>query len=181
MFCTTSPPYNPAAEGAPSHNVPACPAFRIHAGTTPSCTTCTPPSSNTPTPMLVLLACSLSLPVLTILQIVNNSRAGETYLLYQCGTPNPQTANTELDLPAGTKVFQIPLVSVAVTDSNAAGFLVSVGTGDLWDGSCHKDLAISLFRTAMSQRLVGYRLSLVVDCAHSCRWLSQTPILQPSF
>lgn len=58
-------------------------------------------------------------------QIVNNSRAGELYLLYQCGTPNPQTANTELDLPPGTKVFEVPLVSVAVTDSNAAGFLVS--------------------------------------------------------
>lgn len=58
-------------------------------------------------------------------QIVNNSRAGELYLLYQCGTPNPQTANTELDLPPGTKVFEVPLVSVAVTDTNPAGFLVS--------------------------------------------------------
>lgn len=55
-----------------------------------------------------------------------NKRANETYVLYQCGTPNPlQAANTETDLPANTKVFEIPLVSVSVTDSNAAGFLVS--------------------------------------------------------
>lgn len=60
---------------------------------------------------------------------MNNSRAREMYLLYQCGTPNPQTTNTELDLPAGTKVFEIPLVSVAVTDSNAAAFLVSFVAG----------------------------------------------------
>lgn len=60
-----------------------------------------------------------------VLQVVNNSRAGETYLLYQCGTPDPRNANTELDLPPSTKVFEIPLVSVAVTDSNAAAFLVS--------------------------------------------------------
>lgn len=57
-------------------------------------------------------------------QIVNNTRAGEVYLLYQCGTPNPQASNTELDLPPNTKVFEVPLVSVAVTDSNAAAFLV---------------------------------------------------------
>jgi hypothetical protein len=56
---------------------------------------------------------------------VNNARAGEMYLLYQCGTPNPQTTNTELDLAPGTKVFEVPLSSVAVTDSNAAAFLVS--------------------------------------------------------
>ena len=68
-------------------------------------------------------------PCVARLQVVKNTRAGETYLLYQCGTPNPQTTNTELDLPAGTKVFQIPLVSVAVTDSNAAAFLVSAGWG----------------------------------------------------
>jgi hypothetical protein len=30
-----------------------------------------------------------------------------------------------MDLPPGTKVFEIPLSSVAVTDSNAAAFLVS--------------------------------------------------------
>jgi hypothetical protein len=72
------------------------------------------PSPNAPTP-----------PPLLHFQLVNNSRAGEMYLLYQCGTPNPQAANTEMDLPPGTKVFEIPLASVAVTDSNAAAFLVS--------------------------------------------------------
>lgn len=65
-------------------------------------------------------------------QVVKNNRAGETYLLYQCGTPNPQTANTELDLPAAAKVFEIPLVSVAVTDSNAAAFLVRASSCLCW-------------------------------------------------
>jgi hypothetical protein len=49
--------------------------------------------------------------------------------LLQCGTPNPRTTNPQLDLPAGTKVFQIPLVSVAVTDANAAACLVGAATG----------------------------------------------------
>eukprot|EP00879_Flechtneria_rotunda_P006791 GHRR01007135.1.p1 GENE.GHRR01007135.1~~GHRR01007135.1.p1 ORF type:complete len:459 (+),score=184.18 GHRR01007135.1:244-1620(+) len=39
-------------------------------------------------------------------------------------------SNTEIGLPAGTKAFQIPLYSVSVTDSNAAGFLAELGMVD---------------------------------------------------
>jgi hypothetical protein len=68
-----------------------------------------------------------------LLQVVTNKRANETYVLYQCGTPNPvDSADTELGLDTNTKVFQIPLVSVAVSDSSAAGFLVSSGCGRCW-------------------------------------------------
>jgi hypothetical protein len=71
----------------------------------------------------LLLSC---LNLLRLLQVVTNKRANETYVLYQCGTPNPvDSADTELGLDANTKVFQIPLVSVAAGDSSAAGFLVS--------------------------------------------------------
>lgn len=64
--------------------------------------------------------------LLMVLQVVENKRANETYILYQCGTPNPMnSADTEVVVPANTKVFEIPLVSVAVADSAAAGLLVS--------------------------------------------------------
>lgn len=67
----------------------------------------------------------------TALQVVVNKRANETYVLYQCGTPNPVTlAGTETGVPSGTKVFEVPLTSVAVTDSNAAAFLVALGLVD---------------------------------------------------
>lgn len=64
-------------------------------------------------------------------KVVTNKRANETYVLYQCGTPNPvDSADTELGLDTNTKVFQIPLVSVAVSDSSAAGFLSELGLVD---------------------------------------------------
>ncbi|KAF6264139.1 hypothetical protein COO60DRAFT_220758 [Scenedesmus sp. NREL 46B-D3] len=64
-------------------------------------------------------------------KVVTNKRANETYVLYQCGTPNPMdSADTELGLDANTKVFQIPLVSVALADSAAAGFLSELGLTD---------------------------------------------------
>uniref|UniRef100_A0A383V7H6 Uncharacterized protein n=1 Tax=Tetradesmus obliquus TaxID=3088 RepID=A0A383V7H6_TETOB len=64
-------------------------------------------------------------------KIVSNKRANETYVLYQCGTPNPMdSADTEMGLDANTKVFQIPLSSVAVADSSAAGFLAELGLID---------------------------------------------------
>eukprot|EP00775_Hariotina_reticulata_P008816 gene8816-8995_t len=64
-------------------------------------------------------------------KVVVNKRVNETYLLYQCGSPNPlDLANTELGLPANTKVFEIPLVSVAVADSTAQGFLLELGLAD---------------------------------------------------
>lgn len=89
-----------------------------------------PGASSTGLETKVEFASDFSVTYYGTYKIVNNSRAGELYLLYQCGTPNPQTANTELDLPPGTKVFEVPLVSVAVTDSNAAAFLGELGLID---------------------------------------------------
>lgn len=54
-------------------------------------------------------------------QVVTNQLKNETYVLYQCGTPDPSTLTP---LPAGAKVFQIPLQSVSVADSTANNFLV---------------------------------------------------------
>lgn len=51
-------------------------------------------------------------------QIVNNSQAGEEYLLYQCGTAKPA-----VNLLGG-KIFQIPLTRVAVPDTVPYAFLV---------------------------------------------------------
>ncbi|KAF8060598.1 hypothetical protein HT031_004775 [Scenedesmus sp. PABB004] len=63
-------------------------------------------------------------------KVVTNKRVNETYVLYQCGTPNPVRVEATEGLPPGAKVFEIPLVSVAVTDSNAAGFLAELGLVD---------------------------------------------------
>lgn len=111
-----------SSECAP-HLHTCCPAPSTEAHLPAVATTyslATPPHAH----CLSLAQCPYPPPLLHF-QLVNNSRAGEMYLLYQCGTPNPQAANTEMDLPPGTKVFEIPLASVAVTDSNAAAFLVS--------------------------------------------------------
>ena len=54
------------------------------------------------------------------LQIVRNLLVNETYVLYQCGTQAP-SSNA---LPAGSKVFSIPLTSVAVLETVPIAFLV---------------------------------------------------------
>lgn len=104
-----------------------------------------------------------------VLQIVSNKRANETYVLYQCGTPNPMdSADTEMGLDANTKVFQIPLSSVAVADSSAAGFLVSpaaayeVVAAIYTSSSCLFDRSCKHLRTAC--------LHLVLPASmHHCR------------
>ncbi len=57
---------------------------------------------------------------ITSSQIVNNTEAGEVYVLYQCGTPPPDKNS----IPAGAKVFSIPLTSVVVPDTTAYAFVV---------------------------------------------------------
>lgn len=54
-------------------------------------------------------------------QVITNKwvPGGETYVLYQCGTPRPS------NVPAGAKVFEMPLVSVSSDDTTAADFMVS--------------------------------------------------------
>lgn len=89
-----------------------------------------PSVSSTGLETTVEFASDFSVTYYGTFKVVNNARAGEMYLLYQCGTPNPQTTNTELDLAPGTKVFEVPLSSVAVTDSNAAAFLSELGLTD---------------------------------------------------
>jgi hypothetical protein len=68
------------------------------------------------------------MPLPGITQVVTNTRKNETYLLYQCGTPNPATAEAGAKVPglpaAGFKTFQIPLVATAVSDTTVNGFLV---------------------------------------------------------
>jgi hypothetical protein len=59
-------------------------------------------------------------------KVVTNLRANETYVLYQCGTLPPSKAS----LPAGAKLLEIPLASVAVDDTTALGFLRYLGVED---------------------------------------------------
>ena len=58
---------------------------------------------------------------LASLQLVNNSYAGELYVLYQCGVAAPPVTG----FPSGTKFFAIPLSAMSVTDTSAYAFLVS--------------------------------------------------------
>ena len=53
-------------------------------------------------------------------QVVRNSAVNETYVLYQCGLSPPSNAA----VPAGAKVFSIPLTSVAVGDTTPLGYMV---------------------------------------------------------
>ncbi|GAB4819434.1 hypothetical protein N2152v2_006480 [Parachlorella kessleri] len=46
-------------------------------------------------------------------KVVNNSIAGELYVLYQCGAGEP----SHDQFPAGTKFFQVPLVSISVPET----------------------------------------------------------------
>ena len=53
-------------------------------------------------------------------QIVRNSQVNETYVLYQCGLAAPSNAA----LPAGAKLFSIPLTAVSVGDTTPLGYMV---------------------------------------------------------
>lgn len=57
-------------------------------------------------------------------KVVNNTLAGEVYVLYQCGTTLPDT------LPQGAKVFQVPLASVSVPDTTPFAFINALGVAD---------------------------------------------------
>lgn len=56
------------------------------------------------------------------MQVVKNSLVNETYVLYQCGTPMPSPNS----LPAGAKMFSVPLNSVAALETIPVAFLVSL-------------------------------------------------------
>ena len=53
-------------------------------------------------------------------------RANKSYVLYQCGTPDPASLppGAAEGVERGMASFEIPLHSVAVTDTTANGFLV---------------------------------------------------------
>lgn len=55
-------------------------------------------------------------------KVVKNSKANETYVLYQCGVPKPKAGDP--GIPAGAKFFEIPLVNVIVAETVPFGFLV---------------------------------------------------------
>ncbi|KIY92835.1 flagellar associated protein [Monoraphidium neglectum] len=58
-------------------------------------------------------------------KVVNVKRFGKSYVLYQCGTPDPSTlpAGAVEGVTPGMRSFEIPLFSVAVTDTTVNGFL----------------------------------------------------------
>lgn len=59
-------------------------------------------------------------------QVVNNTLAGEVYVLTQCGAPAPALTS----LPPGARVFSIPLTSVAVPETVPYAFLELLGVAD---------------------------------------------------
>ena len=52
----------------------------------------------------------------------NGSPKAEVYVLYHCGSPRPT------NLPAGAKVFEIPLRSVSTDDTSVGEFMVRAGS-----------------------------------------------------
>ena len=54
-------------------------------------------------------------------KVVINTYVNETYVLYQCGAPAPPKSA----FPASTKIFEIPLTAVSVTDTVPFAFIVS--------------------------------------------------------
>ncbi|KAI8471552.1 MAG: hypothetical protein J3K34DRAFT_231734 [Monoraphidium minutum] len=58
-------------------------------------------------------------------KVVRVKRFNKSYLLYQCGTPDPATlpAGAAEGVTPGMASFEIPLYSVAVTDTTVNGFL----------------------------------------------------------
>ena len=56
------------------------------------------------------------------LQVVNNSIAGEMYVLYQCGSTAP--ASSAPGVPADAKYFEIPLTSLSAPETVPYAFVV---------------------------------------------------------
>lgn len=52
--------------------------------------------------------------------MVNNTIAGELYVLFQCGASAPPTD----DFPEGTKFFKVPLTSVSAPETVPYAFMV---------------------------------------------------------
>jgi hypothetical protein len=69
-------------------------------------------------------------------QIVTAKRFGKQYVLYQCGTPDPSSLppGAAPGVTPGMPSFEIPLYSVAVTDTTVNGFLVG-GQGARGEGA----------------------------------------------
>ena len=62
-------------------------------------------------------------------QVVTVKRFNKKYVLYQCGTPDPTKLppGSAAGIAPGMPSFEIPLFSVAVTDTTVNGFLVGFG------------------------------------------------------
>lgn len=76
--------------------------------------------------MQVVSADGFSVDYYNSYKIVTNKIANETYVLYQCGTA-PPSADT---IPAGAKVFQIPLTSISAPETVPYAFLEILGVDD---------------------------------------------------
>ncbi|KAI8474512.1 MAG: hypothetical protein J3K34DRAFT_518046 [Monoraphidium minutum] len=65
-------------------------------------------------------------------KVISAKRFGKSYVLYQCGTPDPTAlpAGAAEGVAPGMASFEIPLYSVAVTDTTANGFLSELGLLD---------------------------------------------------
>ncbi|GBF99797.1 hypothetical protein Rsub_12237 [Raphidocelis subcapitata] len=65
-------------------------------------------------------------------KVVTARRFNATYVLYQCGTPDPTKLppGAAEGVPRGAASFEIPLYSVAVTDTTVNGFLSELGLVD---------------------------------------------------
>lgn len=73
-------------------------------------------------------------------KVVTLKRAQQSYVLYQCGTPNPARlpAGAAEGVAPGMAAFEVPLHSVAVTDTTVNGFLVGragLGGGEMGAGA----------------------------------------------
>lgn len=90
--------------------------LKVHRGITPRCYSAVKIASSVRKPP----AQPPTAFIHTLAQIVNNTEAGEVYVLYQCGTEPPANSS----IPEGAKVFSIPLTSVVVPDTTAYAFLV---------------------------------------------------------
>uniref|UniRef100_A0A7S0WZP8 Uncharacterized protein n=1 Tax=Chlamydomonas leiostraca TaxID=1034604 RepID=A0A7S0WZP8_9CHLO len=80
-------------------------------------------ATTAPTYTKVTIAQEFEVSYYSTYKVVYNKRANETYVLVPCGLTAPAADN----LPAGAKVFEVPLVSASVSDTSVVAFMNSLG------------------------------------------------------
>ena len=72
-------------------------------------------ASNRPLPPFILFLCW---------QVLRNFESNETFVLYLCGTPMPDVmAIPDMSLPASTKMFEIPVKTIATAETVSLNFM----------------------------------------------------------